>query len=46
MASEIGVYDYDEKEVVSKGRLGPGEMLAVDLVNGVSARQRRYSRHI
>jgi glutamate synthase (NADPH/NADH) large chain len=35
VASEIGVYDYAEKDVVSKGRLGPGEMLAVDLVNGV-----------
>ena len=35
VASEIGVYDYDEKDVVRKGRLGPGEMLAVDLVNGV-----------
>lgn len=34
IASEIGVYDYDESEVVSKGRLGPGEMLAVDLANG------------
>jgi glutamate synthase (NADPH/NADH) large chain len=35
VASEIGVYDYNEKDVVTKGRLGPGEMLAVDLVNGV-----------
>ncbi|NIA27010.1 MAG: glutamate synthase large subunit, partial [Desulfobulbaceae bacterium] len=35
IASEIGVYDYDEKDVLTKGRLGPGEMLAVDLVNGV-----------
>jgi len=35
VASEIGVYEYDEKDVVSKGRLGPGQMLAVDLVNGV-----------
>jgi len=35
IASEVGVYDYDESDVVSKGRLGPGEMLAVDLVNGV-----------
>jgi len=34
IASEVGVYDYDEADVVSKGRLGPGEMLAVDLVNG------------
>jgi glutamate synthase (NADPH/NADH) large chain len=35
IASEVGVYDYDEHDVVEKGRLGPGEMLAVDLVNGV-----------
>ena len=34
VASEVGVYDYDEKDVIRKGRLGPGEMLAVDLVNG------------
>ncbi|MCH7536552.1 MAG: glutamate synthase large subunit [Proteobacteria bacterium] len=34
IASEIGVYDYEETDVISKGRLGPGEMLAVDLVNG------------
>ncbi|MEQ8205805.1 MAG: glutamate synthase large subunit [Woeseia sp.] len=34
IASEIGVYDYDDKDVVSKGRLGPGEMLAVDLRQG------------
>jgi len=31
VASEIGVYDYDPQDVVAKGRLGPGEMLAVDL---------------
>jgi glutamate synthase (NADPH/NADH) large chain len=35
VASEVGVHDYDEAEVVKKGRLGPGEMIAVDLVNGV-----------
>jgi glutamate synthase (NADPH/NADH) large chain len=35
IASEVGVYDYEETDVVAKGRLGPGEMLAVDLVNGV-----------
>ncbi len=34
VASEVGVYDYDERDVVEKGRLGPGEMLAVDLING------------
>ncbi|MCH8944575.1 MAG: glutamate synthase large subunit [Proteobacteria bacterium] len=35
IASEVGVYEYDEKDIIRKGRLGPGEMLAVDLVNGV-----------
>lgn len=34
IASEIGVYDYAPEDVVEKGRLGPGEMLAVDLRNG------------
>jgi len=34
IASEIGVYDYDNRRVVKKGRLGPGEMLAVDLERG------------
>ncbi|MEO0996238.1 MAG: glutamate synthase large subunit, partial [Pseudomonadota bacterium] len=34
VASEIGVYDYDPADVVAKGRLGPGEMLAVDLKRG------------
>ena len=35
IASEIGVYDYAPSDVVEKGRLGPGEMLAVDLRKGV-----------
>ncbi|MCI0517253.1 MAG: glutamate synthase large subunit [Woeseiaceae bacterium] len=35
VASEIGVYDYSPSDVVRKGRLRPGEMLAVDLRNGV-----------
>ena len=35
IASEIGVYDYAPQNVVKKGRLRPGEMLAVDLRNGV-----------
>ncbi|MCH8505542.1 MAG: glutamate synthase large subunit [Ectothiorhodospiraceae bacterium] len=34
LASEIGVYDYAPEDVVSKGRLKPGEMLAVDTENG------------
>jgi glutamate synthase (NADPH/NADH) large chain len=34
LASEIGVYDYDPIDVVRKGRLKPGEMVAVDTDNG------------
>ncbi|MGH8221405.1 MAG: glutamate synthase large subunit, partial [Woeseiaceae bacterium] len=35
IASEIGVWDYAVEDVIRKGRLGPGEMIAVDLRNGV-----------
>ncbi|MFK8067382.1 MAG: glutamate synthase large subunit [Gammaproteobacteria bacterium] len=34
LASEIGVYEYDPADVVEKGRLGPGQMLAVDTHTG------------
>lgn len=34
LASEIGVYDYEPDQVVRKGRLKPGEMIAVDTDNG------------
>ena len=34
LASEIGVYDYHPEEVQAKGRLKPGEMLAVDTHTG------------
>ncbi len=34
LASEVGIWDYREDEVVEKGRVGPGEMLAVDTYNG------------
>jgi glutamate synthase (NADPH) large chain len=34
LASEIGVYDYQPEDVVSKGRLKPGQMLAADLQTG------------
>jgi glutamate synthase (NADPH/NADH) large chain len=35
IASEIGVWDYAPEDVVRKGRMGPGQMLALDLSNGV-----------
>ncbi len=34
LASEIGVYGYTPEEVVAKGRLKPGQMLAVDTETG------------
>jgi glutamate synthase (NADPH/NADH) large chain len=34
IASETGVWDYQPQDVVSKGRLGPGEMLLLDLRTG------------
>ena len=34
IASEIGVWDYAPEDVVRKGRMGPGQMLALDLSTG------------
>ena len=34
LASEVGVYDYAPEEVVAKGRLKPGQMIAADTVTG------------
>lgn len=34
ISSEVGVWDYNPEEVVEKGRVGPGKMLAVDLQEG------------
>jgi len=34
MGSETGVLDLEESRIVEKGRLGPGQMLAVDLERG------------
>src|SRR5260370_40012582 len=38
LASEAGVMPCEAHEVVEKGRLGPGEMIAVDLEHGVMLR--------
>ena len=34
VGSETGMVRVDEREVVEKGRVGPGQMIAVDLVDG------------
>ena len=33
-ASEIGIWDYQPDEVVTKGRVGPGELLVIDTEEG------------
>ncbi len=38
LASETGVVPCEAHEIVEKGRLGPGEMIAVDLAHGVLLR--------
>ncbi|QNP39409.1 glutamate synthase large subunit [Lysobacter solisilvae (ex Woo and Kim 2020)] len=35
IASEAGVFDIAERDVEAKGKLGPGEMIAADLAQGV-----------
>lgn len=34
LASEVGVYDYEQTDVIEKGRLKPGQMMAVDTKTG------------
>ncbi|ROQ30431.1 glutamate synthase large subunit [Gallaecimonas pentaromativorans] len=34
LASEVGIWDYAEDEVIAKGRVGPGQLLAVDTFKG------------
>ncbi|TNH08175.1 glutamate synthase large subunit [Testudinibacter sp. TR-2022] len=34
IASEVGIWDYAPDEVVEKGRVGPGELLVIDTING------------
>ncbi len=34
VGSEAGIADFADKEIAQRGRLGPGEMLVVDLVTG------------
>ncbi|MBB1318674.1 glutamate synthase large subunit [Shewanella sp. SR43-4] len=34
LASEVGIWDYSADEVIEKGRVGPGELLVLDTLNG------------
>ena len=44
VASEIGVWDYRPEDVVRKGKLGPGEILALDLQTGELLDSRRVDQ--
>jgi glutamate synthase (NADPH/NADH) large chain len=46
LASEIGVWDYAEADVLEKGRVGPGEMFAVDTSTGKLWRSREIDDHL
>ena len=34
LGSEVGLLQIDDAKVIEKGRLGPGEMIAIDTING------------
>jgi glutamate synthase domain-containing protein 2/glutamate synthase domain-containing protein 1/glutamate synthase domain-containing protein 3 len=38
VGSEVGTFDLEGANIIEKGRLGPGQILALDLVNGVLMR--------
>ena len=46
IASETGVWDYAPEDVVRKGRLGPGEMIALDLQTGELLDSKRHRRAV
>lgn len=46
LASEVGVWDYREADVVEKGRVGPGEMFAVDTTTGKLWRSDQIDDHL
>ena len=41
LGSEVGLLPIDDAKVIEKGRLGPGEMIAIDTVKGTLLRERR-----
>jgi len=38
LGSEVGTIEFDDEHVIEKGRLAPGEMIAVDTLNGLLLR--------
>ena len=46
LASEIGVWNYKPEDVVSKGRVGPGQMLVVDTQTGELLDTQAINNHL
>jgi glutamate synthase (NADPH/NADH) large chain len=46
LASEIGVWDYEPEDVISKGRVGPGQILVVDTSTGKMLDTKDVSEHL
>jgi glutamate synthase (NADPH/NADH) large chain/glutamate synthase (ferredoxin) len=46
LGSEVGTVDLDDAQVVEKGRLAPGEMIAVDTVRGVLLRDEEIKKQL
>src|SRR5262249_17985991 len=44
--SEAGIVDFENEEIVERQRLGPGEMLMVDISSGAVIRNHELLRHI
>ena len=45
MGSEVGMLEIDDRHVVEKGRLGPGQMIAVDTRRGVLLKNEEIKSH-
>ncbi|WP_171294786.1 glutamate synthase large subunit [Acinetobacter populi] len=46
LASEIGVWGYEPEDVVSKGRVGPGQILVIDTYTGKLLDTKDVSNHL
>jgi glutamate synthase domain-containing protein 1 len=46
LGSEVGVVDIEGAQVIEKGRLGPGQIIALDTATGEIMRKRRHQRAV
>ncbi len=46
LASEIGVWGYEPEDVISKGRVGPGQILVIDTLTGKMLDTKDVNNHL